>query len=462
MPVLLSLKSRFLWKLFIAFFSVAFFALAISYLYLVPQGASIWVALGVAIFFSSVMGFVVARSFSRSIAEILEMLGDITHGNFTLRFRKRSFDEFDGIAHQITTMSRSIKTQFDVLAAERLRLETILDSMIEGVLVTDKRGHVLLMNRALINMLDVAPNYQGKRFIECCRNTDLQDIIRTVLDQSDAIERSIVLHRISNISNFMVHASPLEQDDQNNGCVAVLHDVTRLRKLEDHRKEFVANVSHELKTPLTSIRGYAETLKEGAISDPVAAVRFVDKILKNASQLQNLVDDILEISTIESGYVDLNKVDVVLLPLIQGITRDCQEGLASKKMTIKIEVDSSLSVISDVKALGQILRNLIDNAIKYTPEEGQITVSAKVLPVVTEISVQDTGIGIDQKDQSRIFERFFRVDQSRSREAGGTGLGLAIVKHLVQASGWSIRVKSKLHEGTCFTVVIPNPPKEIL
>lgn len=456
MPVLLSLKSRFLWKLIVAFFAVAFFALAISYFYLVPSGASIWVAAAVAVFFSGLTGFFVARSFSRSISEILEMLHAVAEGNFALHFRRRSHDEFDGIALQITLMTRKLKLQFSALAAERLRLETILDSMVEGVVVTGARAEVLLVNKASVGILEIAPDYHGRRFIECCRNTDLQDVIETVLATGKTVERGISLWTLSQERHLMVHAAPLAREGDETGCVAVMHDVTRLRKLEEHRKEFVANVSHELKTPLTSIRGYAETLQSGAMTDPEAGARFVEKILKNASQLQNLVDDILELSTIESGRTAIRKEEVSLEKLLDAFVRDQQQALQAKNITLTVEVEGVPPISADPKSLGQILRNLLDNAVKYTPDGGSVTVTAKRNPQDTTIDVQDTGIGIPERDQPRVFERFFRVDQSRSREIGGTGLGLAIVKHLVQASGWSIRLQSRVNSGTRFTVVIPH------
>ena len=231
--------------------------------------------------------------------------------------------------------------------------------------------------------------------------------------------------------------------------------VTDLRRLENVRKEFVANVSHELKTPLTCIRGYAETLRTGALDDHEAAARFVEKIESNAGQLQNLVEDILKLSEIESGRQEMARVPVDLRRAVETVLEGVAEALKNKKLFCDNNISEGTLASGDPQAFRQILGNLIDNAVKYTPEGGRIMVSSEALGSFLRVTVADTGIGISEKDLPRVFERFYRADKARSRQMGGTGLGLAIVKHLVQAQGGEVGVKSEVGKGSEFWFTVP-------
>lgn len=226
-------------------------------------------------------------------------------------------------------------------------------------------------------------------------------------------------------------------------------------KLEQMRREFVANVSHELKTPLTCIRGYAETLKEGALDDPKAARRFIDKIESNANQLQNLVEDLLKLSEIESGRMEMSPENLSLGVIVSEVMESFQGLIQAKDLQCLNRIPGDLRIYVDAKAMSQILRNLLDNAIKYTPEGGVITLEAEAYGSFCRMMVRDTGIGILEQDLSRIFERFYRADKAHSRQMGGTGLGLAIVKHLVQLHGGEVGVISEVGKGSQFFFTLP-------
>lgn len=227
-------------------------------------------------------------------------------------------------------------------------------------------------------------------------------------------------------------------------------------RMETMRREFVANVSHELKTPLTCIRGYAETLKHGALKDPEAAARFVDKIEANAGQLQNLVEDLLKLSEIESERMEINPETIILRTLVTEVADRFQETMEAKRIQCLNRISPEWQVKADPKAVRQILGNLIDNAVKYTPDKGVITLEVEPYGSFCRIVVRDTGIGIAERDLPRLFERFYRADKGNSRQMGGTGLGLAIVKHLVQIHGGEVGVRSEMDKGSEFWCTLPG------
>lgn len=329
------------------------------------------------------------------------------------------------------------------------QLEIVLNAMIEGVLVTNERCEIVLVNPACRAMLGLEEDCREKKLLECFRNKSFFDSIESVLKTGKAEELALTLVTGPEEKHFIIHTTPLPL-----GAVSVFNEITRLRQLENIRKEFVANVSHELKTPLTKIRGFAETLQSGAIADRQVALQFVGKIEKSAVQLQSLVEDILKLSELESGRFALHPTVIPLGETIRGLQEHFAEALQNKKLEFETVIPKDLQIIADRGALQQILTNLIENAIKYTPGPGTITVTAKQAQGQATITVADTGIGIPAGELLRIFERFYRVEPSRSRELGGTGLGLAIVKHLVQILGGTIEVKSQPGKGSEFSVTI--------
>ena len=360
------------------------------------------------------------------------------------------FRKISRLQRALTEMQESLEGQLKEMKAERNRLSTILEAMIEGVLVVDAGGKILLCNASLQSMLQLDQAGVGWTVLECVRNRQLEAAIGKVLKTGNPDEQEIVLLQNGEERSLIVHTAPLLKNLEVNGAVCVLHDVTHLL-----RKEFVANVSHELKTPLTVIRGYAETLKGGGWEEKETAVRFLEKIEGGAVQLQHLVEDLLRLSEVESGRAPMNVSRLALLPIVEEIRSHRETALRQKQMHFETGIAADCSVLAEPVALRQILGNLLDNAIQYTPAQGSITIAAQSKNAMCEVSVRDTGIGISEKDLPRIFERFYRVDKARSREMGGTGLGLAIVKHWVAAHGGEVGVESRPGEGSRFFFTLP-------
>jgi len=378
---------------------------------------------------------------------------------FLLRSRNKLSRHLIAVSNERT----HLRENHQKLLEDHNQLMTVLQGMIEGVVLIDATGKIVLANPAFYKIFFLEERAEGKTFLECIRNKDIHDAIEKVLLGENAVEHEVLVQLHSEEKYFMIHAASYQKQKKCEGAVVVFHDVTPLRKLENMRREFVANVSHELKTPLTNIRGYAETLLQGALTemDPVAAKRFLSKIESNALQLQELVEDILKISAIESanesGRLELNLVSVSLKKTVQEILERYEEALQEKKISVSVHIAESCFVKADYKALKQILGNLIENAIQYTPQEGMIILDAKEEGDLCKIFVTDTGIGISEQDIPHLFERFYRVDKARTRSVGGTGLGLSIVKHLVQAHGGDVGVTSELGKGSSFYFTLLSP-----
>ena len=420
-----------------------------------------------ALLLASGLGLFISRSAVARLREMSDVASHLARGDYSRKLRPKSSDEIGTLARTINNMAAELEAEHWALVNERNQLKTVLDSMVEGVMVIDENLHIRLVNPAFREILCFDENCGGKTILECLRNNDVDESVQKAIRKGQPVENEIVMNLDGKEKNILIHTAPLKTTRGKTGSVSVFYDMTEIRKLENIRREFVANVSHELKTPLTSIRGYAETLRSGALKDTDAAMRFAEKIEANAIQLQELVDDILKLSEIESGRMEVRLQSVASDEIIDHLLREFDEAARKKKIALgKGKRRSGLQVEADPKALGQILANLVDNAVKYTPEGGIVEVSAVQNGQWVKLSVRDTGIGIAPEDLSRIFERFYRVDKARSRSTGragptgGTGLGLSIVKHLVQAQGGEVFVESKLGKGSVFSVTLPvvTPP----
>ncbi len=338
--------------------------------------------------------------------------------------------------------------------AERNRLNAILSGMGEGIMVADVSGSITLVNPAFKSLFEPGEEVEGRQLIDISRHPALHDTFRQVLaSKAERVEE--LLLRTSGEKTVLTHWVPLMEGGTLQGVVVVFHDISEIRRLENIRKDFVANVSHELRTPITVIKGYAETLMAGALeSNPEQALRFVSIIVSHAERLGALVADLLTLSQLESGKLSLEarSVDV---PELAGHVASLLEQKSEEK-GIRVELaglDAAPLILADPGRLEQVLLNLLDNAIKYTPAGGSISMSAELEGNLVRIGVHDTGIGIPSRDLPRIFERFYRVDTARSREEGGTGLGLSIVKHLVQLQGGTVSVQSSGRGSSFFFTV---------
>ena len=412
------------------------------------------VALGIGIF--------VAGRVTRPVVEMQSIARQMSEGSFLVRAPTRSTDEIGTLGRSLNVMAGRLREKIQDLEQEQAKITAMLDAMIEGVVAVDGHEHILLMNEQARAMFGLGSSRgEGKPFLEVIRNADLHEIFRAVhaggagLALRQEIEMTSPAYRIVGVN--AVGLSPVAGGP---GVVMVLHDLTALRQLERVRTEFVANVSHELRTPLTAIQGYLETLLSGALEEPENARRFLEIVLRHSERLGRLLNDLADLSNIELGKVTLRKESVRLDELVASVVAIIGPRAARSRVAVTADTPAELpAVAADRDRLVQILINLVDNAVKYTPEGGAVTVTARGTGNgVVEIAVADTGIGIPAADLPRITERFYRVDKARSRELGGTGLGLAIVKHLVLAHGGELRIESLEQQGTTVRFTLPIQP----
>ena len=337
---------------------------------------------------------------------------------------------------------------------ERDLQRAILDGMSEGVLVLDGEGRVVMMNVALRGMLLVGSDVKGKLLVEAVRHSELHDFAKRAREERGRLTTELDLPGLQP-RRLLVKTTPIA--DEGEDVLAVFVDVTDLRRLESLRRDFVANVSHELRTPVTAVRSAAETLRSALLEDPARAGRFVDIIDRNAQRLHALIEDLLELSRLESNQFKLKKENVDILATARLVASLFRERAETKKVKLVVKSERSpLTLRTDQRGLEQVLTNLVDNAIKYCPEGSAITIAASEDSGSVHVAVSDDGPGIDRKHLPRLFERFYRVDAGRSRDVGGTGLGLSIVKHLAEAMGGEVAVESIVGSGSKFVLTLPR------
>jgi two-component system phosphate regulon sensor histidine kinase PhoR len=427
-------------------------------------------AFGSAFLFAVALSIWLAGSLTKPLSDMASAARQLAAGNLGVHVETPARDEVGLLADTLNHMTEELRTKIEELSEDRAQLLAMLTSMVEGVMVLDPKERILQVNPAWERMFGVTrAEARGRQSSDVFSHPKLNQLVSAVLSARAGQEGEIVL---SNGRCLNVEASVAGGEQDNEACaVLVFHDITELRRLEHIRKDFVANVSHELRTPLTSIKGYVEALLDGGKDDPDTTVRFLDIILKQSDRLNLILEDLLQLSKIESGQVQF-KQEPLHIGSVVDRTIAMIKPLADKKQhQLRAEIGADLPLINgDQERLVQVLANLLHNAIKYTSEGGTITVSARKTARGTgrpadgprngvELVVTDTGIGIPEKDRPRVFERFYRVDKARSRELGGTGLGLAIVKHIVEGHGGQIRVEGHVPNGSRFVVWLPAEPE---
>jgi two-component system, OmpR family, phosphate regulon sensor histidine kinase PhoR len=407
-----------------------------------------------AVLLTVIAGHLLARGMTKPIGEISDVARGLAHGHLNRRVKIESQDETADLGRVINQMASDLEARFTEITEDRTRLHAILSSMVEGVLVLDRDSRILLLNSAIEDMFHLEEAAAvGRPLIEVFRHRPLHQLVQKALESGTEQAAELVMP-MPQERVFSVQASVAQKESV--AAVLVFHDVTNLKRLERVRKDFVANVSHELRTPLTSIKGYIEALIDGAKDDPEKFGEFLKIIQKHTDQLNILLYDLLQLSTIESGQYQWRHVAVPVSEMIDRALHLLRPMAEKKKQTVSIECGADIGTVNgDADKLTQVLINLIDNAIKYTPEGGGVSIQARPMEDTVEIAVADTGIGIPPREIPRIFERFYRVDRARSREMGGTGLGLSIVKHIVEAHGGTVVVDSEVGKGSRFVVTLP-------
>jgi two-component system phosphate regulon sensor histidine kinase PhoR len=390
----------------------------------------------------------------RSLREIMDGARQVAAGDLGARIRVRREDELGELARILNYSADQLQGRLVEIARDRARMEAILSSMEDGVLAVDHRGAVTLANQALVRSLGLQ-DALGRHYLEVIRQREVSDAVEAVLRTGARRAEEVEIRRLRRV--FALTAVPFPGEEKApHGALVTFHDATERRRVDEVRRDFVANASHELRTPLTSIRGFVEALEDGAVSDATTSARFLGKIRTHADRMAALVEDLLELSRLESGERPPQWEEVVPAEIVEDVVASFG-GLAERKgVTLVGRTQGPPSVVTDADRLRRILENLVENAVKYTPSGGRVGVRSAPGPAGAAIlEVEDDGPGIASEHLPRIFERFYRVDKARSRELGGTGLGLAIVRHLAEGMGTSVAVASEPGRGTRFTVTVP-------
>jgi len=407
------------------------------------------------------IGFFVARRVTKPIADMTTAANAIAGGDYAQRVRVSRPDEIGSLARALNSMTAQLHDQIETITNDRNKMAAILSGMVEGVIAIDLEERVVHINGAAERILGViGENCVGKRIWEATRTREVYEALeRAMRDEHVTVNEARLARPDDTHAERVIQliATPLwAVNDELGGALAVLHDVSELRKLETIRRDFIANISHELKTPLTAIRGLVETLIDDKEMEPDTHERFLRKIQTQSTRLTTLVSDLLTISRLESedATKDFHTVDL-REPLSESL-RSILPVAESKRLSVEhVMPDSPVGILGDGEALRELMDNLVGNAVKYTPSGGRVHITLHVGDGSAVLDVEDNGIGISPADQGRVFERFYRVDKARSQELGGTGLGLSIVKHVALSHGGNVSLRSALGKGSAFRVQIP-------
>ncbi len=423
----------------------------------------IWIYTAVGILAGLLLTTLLALRFSSSITrpinELISVSKEIAGGNYSKRANINTDDEIGALAVTFNETSSKLEKVLAEMMDKNLKVDSIINSMIDGIVAVDNTYKIILINTIACNMFGIknGPGVIGINMIELIRNNQINCLLTETVEKNISMTSEIIIGPPED-KIYRIYTNPIKSQDVssvNSGGIATIHDITNLKKLEQIKTEFVSNVTHELKTPLTSIRGFIETLKAGALDDKNVAVKFLDIIDIESERLYILINDILQLSEIETKQKDSN-IATHDLKAIMGEILSVLSGVAAKKgITLNFEVEDSLMITANRDRIKQMLINLIDNSIKYNTENGYVNVKVYKKEGKINFIIKDSGIGIAEEHIPRIFERFYRVDKGRSRNMGGTGLGLSIVKHIVNLYNGNIKVKSQIGKGSEFIIQLP-------
>ena len=409
---------------------------------------------------ASVLAYFLSRLISKPIEEMKKGADKFADGDLDHRLHEPHIDEFSGLADAMNHMAMQLKERIETVKNQRNEYEAVLSSMSEGVIGIDREERILNINQAAMDILELSrPNSQGRSIQEVIRVPDFHRFISQVVSSPEQEEGDFELYNLGNRIINTKSAPLRDSSDKRMGTLIVLKDVTQVRHLENVRKDFVANVSHEIKTPLTAIKGFVETLINDAEENPENRARFLGIIMKHVDRLNAILEDLLVLARLEQKQDTRTIIfeTTHLREIVETALQVVQTNAGAKDITVSVDVDERLTACIDVHLIEQALVNLIDNAVKYSPEGTTVTVSARLNDEEgLTINVRDHGPGIPAKHLQRIFERFYRVDKARSRKLGGTGLGLSIVKHIASVHGGHVSVESEPGKGTTFSIHLPG------
>ena len=419
------------------------------------------IGLLVGLLFTMLLAVKLSHIITDPIYKLISISKEISRGNYKKRVDINSNDEIGQLAATFNEMADKLDSTLSDVMNKNIRVDTVINSMSSGIIAVDNKGKIILINTIACNIFGVhhGPGIIGKNIGDITRNIKINSYMNETISNNVQLMEELSLSTSSNSEKiYRIYTSPIksvEPGNLNSGGIIALNDITALKKLEQMRTEFVSNVSHELKTPLTSIRGFVETLKSGAIEDTEIAAHFLDIIDIEAERLYILINDILQLSEIEAMRKDENVSQHYLKDILSEVMLILENAASKKNIKLEVNCNPNIEILANKDRIKQMLINLIDNAIKYNFDNGTVFINAEKLSGKLVISIKDTGIGIPEAHQSRIFERFHRVDKGRSRNMGGTGLGLSIVKHIVNLYSGDIRVISEPGKGSEFIIQLP-------
>ncbi|WP_079530497.1 two-component system histidine kinase PnpS [Halobacillus hunanensis] len=423
---------------------------------------NIWLLIGFTLLLGIIAIFLVVfnifSKYIRPIRSASKAATELAEGNYNARTYEGHFGEAGQLSRSINVLARNLQDMMSTKGMQETQLEAVINNMGNGLILIDEKGYILLVNKAFLESFGgIQKKYIGYLYHDAIPYPAIHETVQTIFMFEETISEKFALPVHIDRRHFEVTGAPIfSSNNKWKGIVLVFHDITEMKKLEQMRKDFVANVSHELKTPITSIRGFSETLLDGAMKDEAMMEQFMQIILKESGRLQSLIEDLLELSKVERDDFKLFLEEIELRNLLKELFPLIEHQADQKSIRLETSIDVEAKIQGDVSRLKQVFLNLLTNAVNYTGETGLVQVSLQDHGDSVTISINDNGVGIPEEEISRIFERFYRVDKARSRNSGGTGLGLAIVKHIVEAHHGSIKVESEVNEGTTFAITLPK------
>lgn len=417
------------------------------------------VSLGLSLFLIILLGSRITARYTKPIESATQVAIELTKGNYRARTYEDQEDETGMLSKSINVLARNLQEMVKSQEMQQDRLGALIENMGSGLILIDSRGYINLVNRPYKEVFNVNPSeYLYKLYYEVIEHKGITEVVEEIFMTEQKVKKQLIIPVKIERRYFEVYGVPIiGTNDEWKGILLVFHDITELKKLEQMRKDFVANVSHELKTPITSIKGFSETLLDGAMENKQTLNDFLNIILKESDRLQSLIQELLDLSKIEKQGFSLSIQQLDLADVLEDVVAIMKGKAAEKEIVLEYKrEDKPVYIEGDVHRLKQVFINIISNAISYTPNQGVVYISSADSDRTVLTEIRDTGIGIEAGEIPRIFERFYRVDKARSRNSGGTGLGLAIVKHLVEAHKGTISVKSEVGKGTAFIIELPK------